>query len=177
MSTAATGMSTTTAARPHSAAAAGMSTAATATRWCSMSTTTATRWCSMSAAASSHAATSPHPTASSHSAAGPHSTAATGKAAVIGSITAAAAIVSSAPFTEAMPAPAVAITPAGPGAHAQEDAVVEVARPVKSHGRAGVGRVVVVSIGTNRWYAQVDADGNLRVSRWRQGQTREQRCC
>jgi len=65
--------------------------------------------------------------------------AATGIVAAIRNGSAAAAIVSAPIIDEAMSAPAVAIAPAGPGAHAQEDAVVEVARPVKSIGGAGVG--------------------------------------
>ena len=88
--------------------------------------------------------------------------------------TAAAAIASAALFGEAVIPPAVSITPAGPWAHAQEDAAVKVSWPVESIGRAGVGRVVVVAVRTNRWNA--DADGNLRLSRWRHGQTHKQ-CC
>jgi hypothetical protein len=58
-----------------------------------------------------------------------------------------------------MAAPAVAVAPSGPGAHAQEDAVVEVPWPVIAIGRAGVGRVLVVAILTNRLHT--NADKNL----------------
>src|SRR5271157_3449227 len=94
--------------------------------------------------------------------------------AAIGHVPAAAAIISATAVTEPMAAPAVAIAPAGPWAHAQEDAVVEVPRPVEAIRRAGVGRVVVVAVGAGRLNANVDDD--LRVSRWRKGQAREQ-CC
>jgi len=52
------------------------------------------------------------------------------KMAMVRRITAAAAIVSSTTVTETMPAPAVAISPAGPWAHAKKNAVVEISRPV-----------------------------------------------
>ena len=59
---------------------------------------------------------------------------------MLGLIAAAAVIVASMAMIDvAMAAPAVGITPAGPWAHAQEDAVVEVIRPVKALGRAAVG--------------------------------------
>ena len=91
-----------------------------------------------------------------------HCRAAAGKTAAIGHGAAAAAIAPAAAIDEAMAAPAVAIAPAGPWAHAQEDAVVEVARPVKSIGRAGVGRIVVIAVGTDRLNA--DADYDLRLA-------------
>jgi hypothetical protein len=92
----------------------------------------------------------------------------------IGHGAAAATIASATTVTEAMAAPAVAIAPASPWAHAQEDSVVEVSRPVKTHWRAGVGLIVVIAVRANRWYADVDDD--LRASRWRHGQARKQ-CC
>ncbi len=88
--------------------------------------------------------------------------------AAIGESAAAAAIVSSPAAAKAMAAPAVSIAPTGPRTHAEEDAVVEIPRPVKSVGRAGVWSVVIVTIGADRWNA--DADHNLRGSRWRKGQ-------
>ena len=46
-----------------------------------------------------------------------------------------ATVISSAPGSDkAMPAPTVVITPAGPRAHAQEDPVVEITRPVITPG-------------------------------------------
>ena len=74
----------------------------------------------------------------------------------------------------AMFAPAVAITPAGPWTRAQEDAVVEVIRPVKALGRAAVGCGFVVAPLADRWFA--DFNSNLRANLWRQGQARKQ-CC
>lgn len=82
---------------------------------------------------------------------------------------------------EAILAPAVGVTPAGPGAHAQEEAVVEVSRPVKTLGRAAVGWSFVIAPLTSGWFADfngwnADLYANLRANRWRQGQARKQ-CC
>jgi hypothetical protein len=85
-----------------------------------------------------------------------------------GRVAATAVIVSATVTAEAMAAPAVAIAPAGPGTHAQEDAIVEIARSVESHGGAGVGSVVVVAVRTDR--LNPDVDDELSVGRWRQGQ-------
>jgi hypothetical protein len=94
---------------------------------------------------------------------------------MIGIPAAAAVIAASMAVIEvAMAAPAVLVAPAGPRTHAQEDAVEEVIRPVKARGCAAVRRIVVVAPLTDGWNA--DANDNLRASRWRQGQTREQ-CC
>jgi len=80
----------------------------------------------------------------------------------VGCEAAAAAIATAAVVVEAMSAPAVAVSPAGPGAHAEEDAVIEVARAIVAIGRAGVGGVVVVSpLADRRWAA--DADEHLGV--------------
>jgi hypothetical protein len=97
------------------------------------------------------------------------------KTAAIGCWAAAAVIVSATIRGEAMAAPAVAVAPSSPWAHAQEDAVVEVSWPVIAVGRAGVWGVVVVAVLTNRLHT--DADKNLGLSRWRQGQTGEQCRC
>ena len=89
---------------------------------------------------------------------------------------AAAAVIAPAAFAdEAMAAPAVPIAPAGPWAHAQEDAVIEISRTVKAIRRAGVRLVVVVAIGTDGLNAY--ADHKLRLGRWRQCQAGEQCCC
>jgi hypothetical protein len=95
-------------------------------------------------------------------------------AAAVGDTARSAVVAPSTFTTEAMPAPAVTIAPTAPWSHAQEDAVVEVSRPVITHGRALVRRVAVVAVRTHRLNANVNVD--LRVSRWRQGQAREQ-CC
>ena len=93
-----------------------------------------------------------------------------------GAIAATTAIASAATTVKAMAAPAVSIAPVGPGAHAQEDSVVEISRSVKSHRRAGVGRIVIVAVRTDG--LSTDIDDNLRPGRWRQAkaQTCEQ-CC
>jgi hypothetical protein len=75
---------------------------------------------------------------------------------------------SSATAVEAMFAPAVAVAPVRPGSHAQEYAVIEIARPIKATGRAAVWCIVVIAIGTDRLNA--NADGNLCGGVWRQGQ-------
>jgi len=98
------------------------------------------------------------------------------KAAVIGGISAAPTITSATTFDEAMSAQAVAIAPAGPWAHAEEDAVVEVPWAVKAVGRAGVRRVVVVAVLANGLNTNADADDDLRLCCRREGQAREQ-CC
>src|ERR1039458_7514755 len=69
---------------------------------------------------------------------------------------AAATITSATTVAEAMAPPAVAVAPAGPRAHAQENAAIEVPRAVKTIGRAGVRRIVVVAVRTNGWNADVD---------------------
>ena len=89
---------------------------------------------------------------------------------------AAAPIASTTAINEPMPAPAVAITPAGPWAHAQEDPVIEVSRPVEPIGRAGIRRIVVIAVLANRLNTNAYANHNLRLRRRRQGHTREQ-CC
>ena len=86
-----------------------------------------------------------------------------------------AVIASSAFARKAMAAPAVAIAPAAPGAHAQENAVVEVPWPVVTIGRAGIRRIAVVAIRTA--WLNADVNQNLRWSRWRQGQAGEQCRC
>src|ERR1035437_9748318 len=83
---------------------------------------------------------------------------------------AAASITSSAPVAEAMTTPTVAIAPAGPRTHAQEDAAIKVSRPVKSIGRAGVRFIVVIAVRTDGWNADVYDD--LSLSHWRQSQAR-----
>src|SRR5580693_3709075 len=86
-----------------------------------------------------------------------------GRISTISRKTTAAVVPSAAAAVEAMFAPAVAVTPTGPRAHAQEDTVVEIARPIKADRRAGVRRIVVVTVGTHR--LDTDANANLCVSR------------
>jgi len=88
---------------------------------------------------------------------------------------ASASVVAATAFTmEAMFAPAVCIAPAGPGAYAEENAIVEVPRPVKSIGRASVGRSFVIAPLTDGWDA--DFDGNLSFCSRHNGQSRKQYC-
>jgi hypothetical protein len=87
----------------------------------------------------------------------------------------AAGISSAAGGDKAMAAPTVVISPAGPWTHAQEDAVVEVARPIITHRGAGIRCIAVVAVRTDRWWTPY-ADGNLRIRFWRQGQGRKQSC-
>jgi hypothetical protein len=75
---------------------------------------------------------------------------------------------------EAMFTPAVAVAPVRPGAHAQEDAVIEIARPIEAARRAAVRCIVVIAIGTDRLNAY--ADRNLCAGGWRQDQGDEQSC-
>jgi len=91
---------------------------------------------------------------------------------VLGLKAAAAVVAASALTMEAMLAPAVAIAPAGPGAHAEEDAIVEVPRPVKSIGRASVGRSFVIAPLTDGWNA--DFNGNLSFRGRHDDQARKQ---
>ena len=84
-------------------------------------------------------------------------------------------ISSTAGSDKAMAAPTVVIAPAGPWAHAQEDAVVEVARPVITDRSAGIRCIAVVAVRTDGWRTTY-GDGNLRIRFWRQGQGRKQSC-
>ncbi|MGA2634676.1 MAG: hypothetical protein ABSF16_10605 [Terracidiphilus sp.] len=93
----------------------------------------------------------------------------------IGFITAASVITAAAAIHKAMPAPAVAIAPAGPGTHTQEDPVEEESRPVKAHWCAGIGWIFVVAVWADRWNA--DFDVNLCLCRWHKDQARKQCCC
>jgi hypothetical protein len=72
-----------------------------------------------------------------------------------------------------MTAPAVVIAPVTPGAHAQENPVVEIARPVKTHGCALIWCIVVIAVGTDGRFC-ADTDHNLCAGRWHQGQGRQQ---
>jgi hypothetical protein len=69
---------------------------------------------------------------------------------VIGRITAPTVVSASTAIHEAIAAPTVAVAPARPRAHAQEDAVVEIARPVEADRSATIWRIVVIAIGANR---------------------------
>ena len=82
---------------------------------------------------------------------------------------------SAATAVEPMFAPAVAVAPVRPGSHAQEDAVIEISRPIKATGCAAVRCIVVIAVGTDRLNAYADAD--LCTGGWRQGQRDEQCCC
>jgi hypothetical protein len=102
---------------------------------------------------------------------------------VLGLIAAAPVIPSATLLDEAMFAPAVTIAPTRPGTHAKKNTVIEVSRPVKSIGRATVGRSFIIAPTANRWSADfyfdtrnANADDDLRVCGWHHGQTDEQ-CC
>ena len=84
-------------------------------------------------------------------------------------------ISSTAGSDKAMASPTVVISPAGPWAHAQKDAVVEVARPVITNRGTGIRCIAVVAVRTDGWRTTY-ADGNLRIRFWRQGQGRKQSC-
>jgi hypothetical protein len=78
---------------------------------------------------------------------------------------ASAGIPSSSAIAEAMVAPAVAVAPTSPWTHAQENAVIEIARAIEADGGARVRCVVVVAVGAGR----LDADDNLGPGCWCQG--------
>jgi hypothetical protein len=80
------------------------------------------------------------------------------------SSTAAVDVTSSTGVDEAMTAPAVSVAPVGPWTYAEEDAVIEVARPVETDGGAGVGWVFVVAVTANR-RRTADTDHDLRIAR------------
>ena len=70
--------------------------------------------------------------------------------------------------TEAMAAPAMVVSPAKPRPDTEEDAVVEIVRPPETVGSTGIGRVVVISVGTygrrpnvNRRPTNLDPDPDL----------------
>jgi hypothetical protein len=68
---------------------------------------------------------------------------------------------------EAMAAPAVCISPVGPGAYAEEDAIVEVAIAVVAVGGAGVWSVVIVApLADRRGTTEIDAYADLGVGLW-----------
>jgi hypothetical protein len=94
---------------------------------------------------------------------------------MIGVIAAASVIAAAATIMEAMLAPAVTVTPAGPGTHAEEDPVEEVSIVVKAHGRAGVGWCFVVAVRADR--RNTDFDVNLCLCCRHKDQACKQCCC
>ena len=80
-------------------------------------------------------------------------------------------VTSSTGVDEAMTAPAVSVAPVGPWAYAQKDAVIEVASPIETDGRAGIGWVFVVAVTANR-RRTADTDYNLGIARRGTGQRR-----
>ena len=93
---------------------------------------------------------------------------------MLGLIAAASAVSASmAMIEEAMFAPAVTIAPAGPGAHAQEDAVVEIIRPVIARRGTAIRWIFVIAPMTidGRF---ADFNDNLRANLWHKGQARKQ---
>src|SRR5580658_9321 len=95
-------------------------------------------------------------------------------ASTIPRVSMAANISSSAAAAEAMLTPAVSIAPVRPWAHPQKDAAIEIAWPIIAAGRAAVGCIAVVAVGT---YGRGYADGNLCVDGCHKGQERKHGCC
>jgi hypothetical protein len=89
-------------------------------------------------------------------------------------VSANADVPSSPTAAEAMLTPAVAVAPVRPWSHAQENTVIEIARPIKAAGCAAVRCIVVIAVGTDG--LNTYADDHLRTSRWHQCQRREQSC-
>ena len=77
---------------------------------------------------------------------GPWPTSAIGCIRASTAVSTAGDISASSPAIEAVITPAVAIAPARPWTHAQEDAVIEIARPIKSAGCAAIRCIVVVAV-------------------------------
>jgi len=77
------------------------------------------------------------------------------------SITAAATVM------EAMLTPPMAIAPTGPRPYAEENTVIEVSGPVKPAWCAGIGSIVIVTIGTGRLDAQINDELSLGSQRQR----------
>ena len=73
-----------------------------------------------------------------------------------------AVITSTSAIHKAMLAPSVTVAPASPRAHAQEDAVVEISRPIEAARCAGIRRIVVVAPGTYWLNSNVNTDLSLR---------------
>ncbi len=81
-----------------------------------------------------------------------------------------ATVASASSAAEAMTTPAMAVAPIRPWAHAQEDAAIEVARSIIATGCTAIRCIAVVAVDANGWG---DADGNLSVDGWHEGQGRE----
>jgi hypothetical protein len=86
-----------------------------------------------------------------------------------------AVIAASAFAHKAMAAPAVAVAPSAPGAHAQENPVVKIPWPVIAIGRACIRRITVIAIGANWLDANVDI--NLCLGRRCKSQAGNQCSC
>ena len=74
---------------------------------------------------------------------------------------------------EAMGSPAVGVAPIGPGADAEEDAVVEVTWPVESRRCAGVRSKFIVAVGADGRCADLDAERNLGIGLGRESKKRK----
>jgi hypothetical protein len=94
------------------------------------------------------------------------------KAATVRRESAAAAVSAPAAINEPVLAPSVPVAPAGPWTHAKKNTAVKVSRAVKAIRRAGIWRIVVIAVLTNRLYANSNHD--LGLSAWHHGQAREQ---
>jgi hypothetical protein len=78
--------------------------------------------------------------------------------------TAAVDVTSSAGVDEAMTTPTVSVAPVGPWTYAKKDAVIEIASPVETDRRTGVGWVFVVAVTTNR-RRTADTNHDLSIAR------------
>ena len=74
-----------------------------------------------------------------------------------------------------MVTPTVVIAPVPPGTDAQEDAVIEVAGAIEADRSAGVGCVIVITVGADR-RRSADVDGDLRVGLGHHGHKGKE-CC
>jgi hypothetical protein len=84
-----------------------------------------------------------------------------------------AVVSSSAGAYEAMGSPAVGVAPVGPGADAEEDSVIEVARSIEARRGAGVRSKLVISVGADGLGADLDTEGNLGIGLGRESKKRK----
>lgn len=86
-----------------------------------------------------------------------------------------AVIVTASRALETMTSPTVVVSPVFPRSNSQEDAIVKISGSVITGGGAGVGRIAVVTIRTDRRRTYVDC--HLCIRPWNQGQGQKQSPC
>jgi hypothetical protein len=86
-----------------------------------------------------------------------------------------AVIVTASGALETMASPTVVVSPVFPRSNPQEDAIIKISWSVITGGGAGVGRIAIVAIRTDRRRTYIDC--HLRIRLWNQGQGRKQSCC